>query len=413
MENLQALAGMLVLFGLAWLVSENRRAASLRVALVAIAAQLALAGLLTAVPVARDLLLPLNDAILALQAATEAGTGLVFGYLGGAPLPFEEPFPGAAYVLAFRGLPLIVVVSALGGLLLYWGVLQRIVRGMAWLLERGMKVGGPVGFVSAGNVFFGMVEAPLFARPYVARLSRSELFLIMTVGMATIAGTVLALYTGFLSPVLPNAGGHLIAASLISVPAALGLAQLMVPPDGPPTSGRVEVKSEASGSLDALVRGTEAGLSIFLGVLAMLLVMVALVALADLVLGLLPEVWGAPLSVERIFGWIFTPLVWLIGIPWAEAAEAGRLMGLKTAVNELVAYLELARLPEGALSERSRLIMTYALCGFANFGSLGIMLAGLATMAPDRRREIADLGLRALVAGTLATLSTGAAVGVF
>lgn len=413
MENLQALAGMLALFGLAWLVSENRRAASLRVALVAIAAQLALAGLLTAVPLARDLLLPLNDAILALQAATEAGTGLVFGYLGGAPLPFEEPFPGAAYVLAFRGLPLIVVVSALGGLLLYWGVLQRVVRAMAWLLERGLKVGGPVGFVSAGNVFFGMVEAPLFARPYVARLSRSELFLIMTVGMATIAGTVLALYAGFLAPVLPNAGGHLIAASLISVPAALGLAQLMVPPDGPPTSGRVEVRSEASGSLDALVRGTEAGLSIFLGVVAMLLVMVALVALADLVLGLLPDLWGAPLSVERIFGWLFTPLVWLIGVPWAEAAEAGRLMGLKTAVNELVAYLELARLPEGALSERSRLIMTYALCGFANFGSLGIMLAGLATMAPDRRREIAGLGLRALVAGTLATLSTGAAVGVF
>jgi CNT family concentrative nucleoside transporter len=413
MENLQALLGIFVLFGLAWLLGERRREASLRVALVAIAAQLVLAGLLTAVPAARHLLLPLNDALLALQRATEAGTSFVFGYLGGGELPFEEPYPGAAYVLAFRGLPLIIVVSALSGVLLYWGVLQRVVRGISWLIERGLKVGGPVGFISAGNVFFGMIEAPLFARPYVAKLSRSELFMVMCVGLATIAGTVLAIYTGFLAPVLPNAGGHLIAASLISVPAAVGIAQLMVPPNGPPTSGRVEVKSEASGSLDALVRGTEAGLTIFLGVVAMLLVMVALVALADMILGLLPELWGAPLSVGRLFGWLFTPLVWLIGIPWDEAAEAGRLMGLKTAVNELVAYLELSRLPDGALSARSQLIMAYALCGFANFGSLGITLAGLAGMAPERRKEIASLGIRALIAGTLATLSTGAAVGVF
>jgi CNT family concentrative nucleoside transporter len=412
-ERLQALAGIFVLFAIAWLLSENRRQARPRIALIAIAIQVGLAALLLQVPGARAILLPINDVFLALQAATEAGTSLVFGYLGGADLPFEEPYPGAAYVLAFRGLPVIVLVSALGALLIYWGVLQRAIRGFAWLLERSLGIGGPVGFVASANVFMGMVEAPILARGYLEKLDRGELFMVMTVGMATIAGTVLALYAGILAPVLPNAAGHLVAASVISVPAAIGMAALMVPRTGDPTPGRVEVVSEASGGMDAVVRGTEVGLKIFLGVLATLLVMVALVHLADAILSLLPEVSGAPLSVGRIFGWAFAPLVWLMGIPWSEAAQAGRLMGLKTALNELVAYLELASLPPEALSERSRLIMSYALCGFANFGSLGIMLAGMAGIAPDRRREIAGLGLRSILAGTLATMSTGAVVGLF
>ncbi|WP_119166931.1 NupC/NupG family nucleoside CNT transporter [Algihabitans albus] len=413
MERVQALFGIFVIFAIAWLLSENRRAARPSVALIAIGLQVAIAGLLLHVPLVKSALLLANDAVLALQAATEAGTSLVFGYLGGAALPFDEPYPGAAYILAFRGLPLLILVSALAALLLYWGLLQRIIRGFAALLERSFGVGGPVGFVASANVFFGMVEAPLFARGYLERLDRGELFMVMAVGMATIAGTMLALYVTILGPVLPNAAGHLITASLISVPAALAIATLMVPREGSPTQARVEVVSEASGSMDAIVRGTQSGLKIFLSVLAMLLVMIGLVHLVDAVLGLLPEVADTPLSLGRLFGWIFSPLVWLIGIPWEEAAEAGRLMGVKTALNELVAYLELAKLPEEALSERSRLIMTYALCGFANFGSLGIMIAGLATLAPERRAEIAGLGLKSIVAGTLATLSTGAVVGLF
>ena len=388
-ERVQALFGIFVIFALAWLLSENRRAARPSAALIAIGLQIALAGLLLYVPWVKAALLLVNDAILALQAATEAGTSLVFGYLGGAALPFEEPYPGAAYILAFRGLPLVILVSALAALLLYWGLMQRVVRGFALLLERSLGVGGPVGFIASANVFFGMVEAPLFARGYLERLDRGELFMVMTAGMATIAGTVLALYVAILGPVLPNAAGHLVTASLISAPAALAIAAVMVPREGPPTPGRIEVVSDANSSMDAVVRGTQSGLKIFLSILAMLLVMIGLVHLVDAALGLLPDVASAPLSLGRVFGWVFSPLVWLIGIPWEEAVEAGRLMGLKTALNELVAYLELAKLPEEALSERSRLIMTYALCGFANFGSLGIMIAGLAALAPERRTESA------------------------
>jgi CNT family concentrative nucleoside transporter len=413
MDWAHSLLGLAAIFVIAWALSENRRAVRPRIALAAVALQIGLAAVLLYVPPVGVVLLLVNDVIGALQAATEAGTAFVFGYLGGGDLPFDASQSGAAYILAFRALPLIVVVGALAALLVHWGVLQRIVRGFAWMLERTLGVGGPVGFVASANVFFGMVEAPLFARGYVARLDRGELFMTMTVGMATIAGTVLALYVGVLSDVIANPAGHLITASLISVPAALAIAALMVPREGPPTSGHVVVESDASGSMDALVRGTQSGVQILLSVVALLLVMVALVHLVDAALGLAPAVWGAPLSVERLFGWLFAPLMWLIGVPWDEAMTAGRLMGLKTAVNELVAYVRLSGLPDGALSDRATLIVTYALCGFANFASLGITIGGLAALAPERRTEIAGLGLKALVASTLATLSTGAVAGLF
>lgn len=412
MEQLHSGFGLLAIFAIAWALSEDRRGVGLRIPLVGIVLQVGLALAMLHVDVLRDGVAALNDVFLALQRATQAGTSLVFGYLGGGDLPFEESYPGAAFILAFQALPLVIVVSALTSALIHLRVLPWIVRGFAVLLERAFGVGGPVGLSCAANVFFGMIEAPVLARDYLHRLDRGELFMVMATGMATIAGTVLALYAGFLAPVIDNAVGHLITASIISVPAAIAIAAIMVPRHGPPTPGDLDIVSPAANLMDAVTQGTEQGLRLFLSIVAMLLVMVALVSLVDAILGLLPDVGGRPLSLGTLFGWVFRPVVWLIGIPWAEAGEAGRLMGLKTALNELIAYLEFAGLPEGTLSERSRLIMMYALCGFANFGSLGIMIGGLATLLPERRGEIAGLAPKALVAGTLSTLSTGAVVGL-
>ena len=412
MQSLQSAFGLLVFMGFAWAVSENRRAASLRVAVSGIAAQLILAALLLKLPPLEAALAGLNDLVLALQNATTAGTSFVFGYLGGGPLPFEETQPGASFVLAFRALPLIIVVSALTAVLTYWRILPWIVRAFAVALEKSMGVGGAVGLGTAANIFVGMVEAPLFIRPYLAALSRSELFVVMVTGMATISGTVLVLYATIIEPVIPNAVGSLLTASLISAPAAITIALLMIPQTTASTAGALVPERGASSTMDAITRGTRSGLELFLIVVAMLLVLVALVFLVNAILALLPQVGGQAISLERLLGYLMAPVCWLMGVPWSEALTAGSLMGIKTVLNEFLAYLQLAALPEGALSARSELIMTYAMCGFANFGSLGILIGGLSTMAPERRDEVVQLGLRSILAGTLATCSTGAVVGI-
>ena len=354
----------------------------------------------------------LSGLVAALEAATTAGTSLVFGYLGGGPLPFEESAPGAGFILAFRALPVILVVGALAALLTHWGILPLIVRGMGLLLERSFRIGGAVGLASAANIFIGMVEAPLFVRAYLARLSRSELFVLMATGMATIAGTVFVLYSIILEPALPGAAAQLLVASVISAPAAIAVALLMVPPEGPPLEGRVELPRESAGAMEAVVRGTERGLAVFLSVIATLIVAVALVHLANAVLGLIPDLAGDPITLQRLFSWPLAPVAWLLGIPWQEAPGAADLLATKIVLNEFVAYLDLAALPPDALSPRSRLILVYALCGFANFGSLGIMIGGLCAMVPERRAEIVALGMKSVVAGVLATCITGCVVGI-
>ncbi len=277
--------------------------------------------------------------------------------------------------------------------------------------KKSLGIGGAVGLGSAANVFLGMIEAPLLIRPYLAKLTRAELFMLFTVGLATVAGTVMVLYASVLEPVVPGALGHILVASFISLPAAILTAHLMVPGENV-TEAEAHLAVEYSSSMDAIAKGTEDGLKLYLGVVAMLLVTVALVALANIMIGSLPEIGGAPLTVERIFGWLFFPLVWLYGIPAAEAADAGALLGTKTILNEFIAYLNLAALPDGVLSERSRLIMVYAMCGFANLGSVGIMIAGVSGMIPERRREVVELSLKALVSGTIASGMTGAVVGM-
>lgn len=413
---IQSILGLLGLTAIAWALSDDRRRVSWRVVAAGSAAQLLVALLLLKVPTAQMLFLWLNRAVDALQAATRAGTSFVFGYVGGGPAPFALADPTAGFVLAFQALPLVLVMSALSALLYHWRVLPVVVRGFSWLLERSMGLGGAVGVSSAANAFVGMVEAPLLIRPYLTRLSRGELFVVMTGGMATVAGTVMVLYATFLAGVIPDPVGHLLTASLISVPAAVMVAKVMIPDDtrtgGGPSGDPTHEPVIYGGAMDAVVRGTTDGVALLINIVAMLIVLVALVGLANGVLSLLPPWEGAPVTLQRLLGIVMAPVAWLMGIPAAETMIAGELMGTKIVLNELLAYLDLARLPDGALSERSRIVMTYGLCGFANFGSLGIMIGGLAAMAPERRGDIVALGGRSIISGTLASCLTAAMVGL-
>lgn len=415
----QSLVGVVLIPLFAWVVSENRAASgtarTLRIVAAGLGLQIAIVFVFTAVPGVTSVFEALSGAVAALQRATAEGVKLVFGYLGGGPAPFTVEHPERSFLLAFQALPLILLMSVLSRVLYHWGVLQLLVRGFALALHRTIGVGGPLGTATAANVFVGMVEAPLLIRPYLRTMSRAALFAAMTVGMATVAGTVLALYVSILDPTVPGAAGHVLAASVMSAPAALMLARLMVPEDhddAEQAPAHLEIADPPASTMDAIAQGTAEGLRLLAYVVAMLVVMVSLVALANMVLGLAPDLWGAPLTIERMLGWACAPVAWVIGIPWSEAAAAGQLIGVKVVVNELIAYLQLAATDAETLSDRSRLMLLYALCGFANLGSLGIMIAGLVAMVPERRDEIVALGPRTILSGVLATLLTGAVVGL-
>jgi concentrative nucleoside transporter, CNT family len=414
MLQLQSTFGVVALLSIAWVFGENRRAVSIRQAMIGLIVTLVTAIALLKLPLVTRAFSAINDAVDAISDASRAGTSFVFGYLGGGALPFDLKAPGADFILAFQALPIVLLMSVLTTLLFYWRVLPPIVRGMAWLLERTLGVGGAVGLSTAANIFLGMVEAPLFIRPYLTQLSRSELFLVMTGGMAGIAGTVLVLYATLLGSVIPDAAAHFVIASVLGAPAAILVSLIMVPEtSGKRTGGLLDDPDvQVSSTMDAIVKGTAAGLELLLNIVAMLIVLVALVHLVNAMLGLLPAIGGAPISLQRMLGYVMAPVCWLMGLPWPQAVTAGSLMGTKTILNELIAYVDFSKLPPDALDARSRLIMLYAMCGFANFGSLGIMIGGLGTMAPQRRDEINALGLKSIVSGTLTTCLMGAIVGV-
>lgn len=417
MNMLQSGVGILALLGIAWLFSENRRAVSLRQAAAGLLITLLVSAALLKVPLIRAGFSVANKFVDGLAEATRAGTSLVFGYVGGGPLPFDSKIPGGEFVLAFQALPIVLVMSVLTTLLYYWKILPPIIRGLAHLLRKTLGVSGAVGLSTAANIFVGMVEAPLFIRPYLKRLTRSELFIVMTGGMAGIAGTVLVLYATILSQAVPDAASHFLIASVMGAPVAILVSLIMVPESHGPRASQADEDAEpdeqvASSTMDAVARGTTAGLELLLNIVAMLIVLVALVHLANLMLGLLPSIGGGPITLQRLLGMVMAPVCWLMGVPWSEAAVAGSLMGSKTILNEFVAYLQMAALPAGTLSTGSRLIMLYALCGFANFGSLGIMIGGLATMCPERRDDVVSLGMKSIVSGTLCTCILGAIVGL-
>ncbi|SLM29654.1 Na+ dependent nucleoside transporter domain protein [Desulfamplus magnetovallimortis] len=409
----QAILGLTFFILLPWCMSDNRTKVQWGTIIKGIVIQFALAFILLNIPFFRNIFMSLNSVVLGLQEASKAGTSVVFGYLGGAQLPFDEKFPGSSFIFAFQALPLVLLISAISTLLFYWKILPMVVQGFSWALKKIFKIGGSEGLGISANIFVGMVEAPLFIQPYLSKMTKSEIFSLMTSGMATIAGTVMVLYATILGNTVPDVLGHILVASIISAPAALTVAKIMVPEtDNVTISAKVTMNDPPISAMDAISKGTVQGVSLLINIVAMLIVLIALVHIIDLMLGILPDFKGVPLTLQRILGWVMAPVTWLMGVPWHEAHTAGSLMGIKTALNEFLAYLELSKLSDAALSDKSRLIMIYAMCGFANPGSLGIMIGGMGTMAPDKRGEITKLGFRALIAGTIATCMTGTVVGV-
>lgn len=407
---MQAIFGIVVLLGVAWLLSEARRRVDWRMVAVGLSLQALLALLLLKAPAVSELLLAVNALVRAVERATQAGSGFVFGYLGGGETPFPVDSEGALYLIAFRVLPQMLIFSVLVAVLWHWRVLPWFIRAFGALLRRSLGVGGPVGTAGAASLFLSMVEAPLVIRAYLAGLSRSELFSVMTCGMGTVAGTVMVLYAGVLQEVIEGALGHILVASVINVIGAILISRLMIPPAAEQT-GEAEASLAYAGTMDAITKGTADGLRLAVNVGTMLIVLVSLVALVNQGLALI-EVGGARLTLERILGWAFAPVAWLLGVSWAEAHTAGALLGAKLVLNELVAYLQLAALDADALSGHSRLILTYALCGFTNLGSLGILLGGLSTLVPERREDILSLGTKSLISGTLVSCLTGAVIGL-
>ncbi len=411
MSTLQSLTGLVVFIGLAWLLSENRKNVAVKTVVAGLLLQFFLALLLLKTAVFKQFFVFLNKIVLVLSSATQDGTRFVFGYLGGGELPFAETLPGSSFILAFQALPLILIISALSSLLFYLKVLPFLVKGLSKVLQKVMAIGGSVSIGCAANIFVGMVEAPLLIKEYLGKMERHELFILMTTGMATVAGTVMVLYAQILEPVLPGAMGHLLTASLISAPAAVMISLILVPAENPSTCDEVELKSPYLSCMDAITRGTMDGVRLLINIIGMLVVLVALVSLINQLLGMLPQVGGAQLSLQGILGFILAPVAWLLGIPWDQAVQSGQLLGTKIILNEFLAYLQLVG--DGKqLSQESITILSYALCGFANFGSLGIMLGGLVTMVPERRKQIVELGTKSILSGNLASLMTGAVVGV-
>jgi CNT family concentrative nucleoside transporter len=414
LQQMQGLVGIVIITLGAWALSEDRRGRpGFRWILGALLLQVVVALVVVRVPFVWSVIGLANHAVAAIEKATLVGSSYMFGYTGGAPAPFVLKEGAASpLIIAFQILPLIIVYSALAALLWQWGVLSRIVAGLSWALRRTLGVSGVVGLSSGASIFLGVVEAPLVVRAYFERMSRSELFAVMTLAMATISGAILVLYAQTLARTVPDAVGHMISASLISLPAAILIARLMVPGVAATEASVEETGLRYDSSIDAIVRGTMDGVQLFLAVIGMIIVIFALVALADQVLALAPAVQGEPLSLRRIFGWLFAPLMWTLGVPWDQAPQAGALMGTKTILNEYVAYMDLAALPAGSLDPRSQLIVTYALCGVANLASVGLLVSTIGTLAPSRRAEAAGLGMKSWVAGNMASAMTGAVIGL-
>lgn len=411
---LRGAVGILVLVALSWALSENRRRVDWKVVGWGLGLQFAIALLMVKVPVFQQMLGQLNKVVRAVEHASHEGGAFVFGYLTGGAAPFQTANGAAAApaLFFFGPLMMLIVVGALSAVLFHFGLLQKVVGAFAHLLRRTMGLGGAEGVVVAANVFMGQSDAPLLIKPYVGHLGRAGLMCVMTAGMTTISGSLMIVYASILDPVLPGLVlGHLVVASLISAPAAVMVARIMVPAEpGEVDHETPRLAADTHGVVDALLVGANDGAKVMVNVAVMLVAIIAVVSLINQALGLLP--FAPPLSLERMLGWVMAPAMWLVGVPWAEARTAGELMSLKTVFNEFVAYLALAKQAPGALSVHSRLITIYALCGFANFSSVGIIAGTLSALCPEHKRMIAGLGMKALVAGTIGTLLTGAVIGI-
>ena len=413
-ENAQSLIGLVAILFVCWLFSENRRRFPWLLAIGALVVQALLVLALFGVPALRTGLAGIGQAVDGLASSTQAGVAFVFGFLAGTPnQPYELTHPGAMFIFAFRVLPVILVVCALAALLWHWRILKWITQGFGFLFEKTMGLRGPTALATAATVFMGQIEGPIFIRGYLASLSRSELFLLLAVGMSCVSGSTMVAYATILKDVLPHAAAHVLTASIISAPAGVLLARILVPRD--PANEQPQALDPGAAkvydsSIDAMIKGTSDGLQIVLNVAATLIVFVALVAMVNGLLGLAPPLFGAPMSVERGLGAIFAPLAFAIGVPWQDAPAAGSLLGVKLVLTEFTAFIRLGATPAAELTERTRMIMTYALCGFANIASVGMNVAGYTVLVPERRAEVIGMVWKAMVAGFLATCITASIV---
>ncbi len=414
LQQMQGLIGISAILLMAWGLSEQRKAfPGWRWVGGALLMQILIALVIVRVPFVWDVIMLANYAVMAIEKATLVGSSYMFGYTGGGEMPFVlKDGAGPPLIIAFQILPLVIMFSALAALLWHWKILSIIVRGLSWAMQKTMGVSGVVGLSAGANIFLGVVEAPLVVRAYFEKMSRSELFMVMVLAMSTISGAILILYAQTLSKTVPDAVGHMISASLIVLPASILIARLMVPGEGDTQMDPGDTSLKYESSIDAVVTGTMDGVQLFLAVIGIIIVVFALVALVDQMLTVLPLIDGDPLTLRRMFGWLFAPLMWAIGVPWNEAGTAGGLMGTKAILNEYVAYLNMAALADGTLGPRSKLIVTYALCGFANLASVGLLVSTIGTLCPARRAEAASLGMKSWVAGNLASAMTGAMIGL-
>ncbi|NCF45573.1 MAG: nucleoside:proton symporter [Proteobacteria bacterium] len=405
---MQALLGIVVLLGLAWLLSENKQAVAWRFVAVGIVVQILLAALFLRAAWLSGILLAINSFISAVGEASTAGTVFLFGYLGGGDFPVPS-VTEAPYLFAFRVLPQVVVFSVVVALLWHWGALRAFVQGLGWALRRTFHISGTVATAAAASLFLGMIETPLVIRAYLSQLTRSEFFTVMCLGMSTVAGSVMILFAALLGDVMDGIAGHIVGASMINAVGAIYLSRLFIPETKQVAISSAQLELKYESSMDALTQGTQDGMAMAVNVGAMLLVLISFVALGNIMLAAITG--SEALTIQSILGFVFAPLAWLIGIPWSEAGVAGSLLGTKVVLNEIMAYVQFSA-SAGVFSEQSRLIMLYALCGFANIGSLGILLGGLSVLIPQRKQEYLVIAPKSLLCGTLVNLLTGAIVGL-
>ncbi|MEN8876283.1 MAG: nucleoside transporter C-terminal domain-containing protein, partial [Hyphomonas sp.] len=410
-DNARALLGILLIYGVCWVLSEKRKLFPFRLIIGATIMQFVFALILFGIPFVRAILFKANDVVDGLQNATRAGTSFVFGYVGDNVAAQQLMDGSPPPLFFFQILPIVIVVAALSAILWHWRILQWVTNGFAYIFQRAMGLGGATSLAVSANVFMGMTEAPVLIRPYIKGMTRSELLIMMTAGFATIAGSVLVVYGAFLEGKMDNPLAQLLTASIMAAPAAVAVALCLIPETTPATERMKEPDFSYSSTMDAFSTGASDGLKIVLNIATMLIAALALLWLVNAGLGAFPDVAGAPLSIERILGWIFAPLMYMIGVPMGEAAQSGSLMGVKTVLTEFVAFLQLAEVPQDAMDPRTRIITAHAICGFANFGSMGILIGGLSIVEPARRDDFLALAWRTLLAGTLATCLSGAVVG--
>tara|TARA_Y100000591_G_scaffold20739_1_gene15287 strand:+ start:813 stop:2054 length:1242 start_codon:yes stop_codon:yes gene_type:complete len=409
----QSLIGIVGLILISLPFSESIQKIKVKFIIFALLIQISLAFLLLEIPFISSFFDVMSMAVESLRLSAIEGSSFVFGYLGGGDAPFEISNNQNLPIFAFTFLPMLIFLSALSALLWHWKILPLLIKLLAKLFERPLDAKGPIGLAATANIFLGQLEAPLLIKPYLNKMNQRDLLIIMTVGMSTIAGSVMVLYITWLDNKFSGVIGHFLTASILSVPAAIMFSNILIP------SAQTELKTVKEdlkmyeSSMDAISVGTKDGLNMFLSVIASLIVFLSLVALADFLLAIFPNVYGEPISLQRIAALIFAPIAWLMGIPFAEIIPAGNLLGTKTIFNELIAFNDLRELNTSILSERSQLIMLYGICGFANISSVGILLGGLSAICPDIRGTLLKIAFRALFAATLASCLTGTVVSLF